>query len=106
MDESKQPPLTVNFLLAAQRESVELLVATQIAEHRFDGGEAPAVLFFAFVAVDAFAHALRVGDDGFARQYRHLAHRCGVGFAQALGSQRAVFASASGCAEFDRAVGP
>ncbi len=106
MDESKQLPLAVDFLLAAQRESIELLVVTQIAEHGFDGGEALAVLFFAFVAVDAFAHALRVRDDGFAREHRDLAHRCGVGFAQALGSQRAVFASASGCAELDRAVGP
>ena len=44
MDEGEQLPLTVDFHLAAQGKAVESLVVPDVAEHRFDSGEALAVL--------------------------------------------------------------
>jgi len=38
-------PLRIDFLAAAQGEAVQPLVCPKVAEHRFDGGEAPAVEF-------------------------------------------------------------
>ena len=104
VDQGEQLPLAIDFRLAAQRETIELLVVAEVAEHGFDGGEASTVLLFALVAVDAFAHALRMRDDGFACEDRDLAYGCGVGFAKALGSQLAVCACGSRCAELDRVV--
>ena len=62
-------PLRIDFLLSAQREAIQPLVVPQVAEHRFDGGEALAVAGLAFSAVDGLLHPVAV------------TFRCAVGFA-------------------------
>ena len=71
-----QLPLAVHLGLAAQREAVELLVVTQIGEHRLHRGEAPAVFGAALCAVDALLHLL--GVNVFAEMLAFaLAHKEG-----------------------------
>lgn len=68
-------PLRIDFLLPAQREAIQPLVVPQVAEHRFDGGEALAVAGLTFFAVDGLLHPVAVaffGRAGFAPEEADL----------------------------------
>src|SRR5690606_4042362 len=73
VDQRKQLPLPVHFRLATQGEAIESLVVADIAEDRFDCGEALSVLLAPLRAVDTFAHALGVSVFRDAREYGNLA---------------------------------
>ena len=53
-------PLRIHLLLPSERESVELFVVPNVAEHGFHRGKASPVLCLAFGAVDAGFHFVGV----------------------------------------------
>ena len=55
-----QLPLPINFLLSAQRESIEALVVSQVAEYRLNGRETLTIQALDLFAARALLHALRV----------------------------------------------
>lgn len=60
VDQAVELPLTVDFRLAAQRESGEPLVVAEIAEHGLHGAKAFAVPLPSLRGIDATFHARRV----------------------------------------------
>jgi hypothetical protein len=57
-----QLPLPIHLYAPAQRESGEPFVMPQVAEHRFDGGEARGDHLLALIRVDAPLHPLDKGN--------------------------------------------
>ena len=87
VDQAVELPLRVDLVPTAQREPVQAFVVPDVAEHRLDGGEPPAIAVTTLRAVDLALHALCCGFGGvgnFAPQERDLSSRGLVRIAQAL----------------------
>lgn len=91
VDQRKQLPLAIDFVLATQGEAIQPFVVADVAKHRLDGGEAAAIVLSALFTVDALTHCLRVSRYFRAREHGDLSYFAGVGFTQALPAQRALF---------------
>ena len=57
VNQAVEVPLGVHRRARAQGKAVEPLVVAQVAEHRFNGGQSPAVESFSALAVDRSFHA-------------------------------------------------
>ena len=60
VDQTEELPLRIDLLLAAQREPIEPLVVSDVAEHGFYGGEAPAIEHASALRIDGLLHEVRV----------------------------------------------
>src|SRR5258705_9901028 len=84
-------PLSIDFALTSEREAIEPFVVTQIAEHRFDRGDAPAIECAAGGRIDAQLHSLGMSEWRrlAAMEEGHLADARRPGRAQTSFSERA-----------------
>lgn len=105
--------LPIDLGLTTQREAVEPLVVSQVAEHRLDRRKASGDHVLSLRAVNALAHqGQHIGHmaGALAPQEGHLSGRCLIRLAQALSPQGAGAAVALGAVELhgrvalDRAV--
>ena len=60
MNKAEELPLRIDLLLAAQREPIQPLVVSDVAEHRFHGGETPAIQHASALRIDGLLHEVRV----------------------------------------------
>jgi hypothetical protein len=60
VDQAEQLPLSIDFLAAAERESIESFVVADVAEDGFHCGESLAIARATGGGVDAFPHAVGV----------------------------------------------
>ena len=86
--ETVELPLAIDLSSSPQREAIQLLVVSQVAEHRFHRGEAPGDHLFSEVAVDSHLHPVGVAfvSRAFALEEGYLPCPGPLGGAQALGS--------------------
>lgn len=95
VDQTVERPLRVDLASAAQREAIQPLVVTEIAEHRLDGGEPSAIVTAALGAVDLAPHLAGGRFRGIRRlapEERHLPAGGLVGISQTLFAQGALLA--------------
>ena len=76
LNQAEEQPLPIDLVASAIRKAIKSFVSAEVAEHRFDGSEAPSVLDFTVVTVESLLHALYefIGfGDGFVVEERDLA---------------------------------
>lgn len=94
MHQCKKLPLRIDLTPRSQREALQSM-RMQVAEHRLDDPQAPAVEQSPCAAVDSVLHCrrIRMRVMGFpAVEERDLPIRAGIGLAHALGLDRAMAA--------------
>lgn len=83
VNQAVEIPLRVHLALGSQGEAVQSFVVPQIAEDRFNDGDAPRVELASALAIDRAPHALGVGQHRLMLiEKRHLADRGLLGMAQ------------------------
>ena len=79
VDEAEELPLPVDLRSTAQREAVEPFVVAEIAEHRFHGAEAPAVLLApSGESIRCFIRAVCVSGSGAVLPRKNMTERTAV----------------------------